>query len=256
MKTKNESTTDLCDLLQPLSDLSEYLGGKEIIPGILHALDAFAESEYQLKRYRKARMLKADGTDDLYNLAMAYNAVGIRRLNKGIDSWDMVVKSYVSYTESGIDRLARGQWAQIVEEEIIPDVKHRLFGNKMSAGELSIVTEQDDSLIDPNRWSEENILKEMKDVPQLLKSLLTERQSLRDADKNTVADVPDYGVSRTKKFIIKLVKILVKVAIQICKTWNKIISKIVDIVWQLTEKWVEEKVLERCRDGKPVPVLA
>jgi hypothetical protein len=252
MKTKNESTTDLCDLLQPLSDLSEYLGGKEIIPGILHALDAFAESEYQLKRYRKARMLQATNADEFYSLAMAYNAVGLRRLKRGANDWGKVVESYLQYKSNAADPVALDQWDAIVTGEIIPDVRKRLMDNGMSSGEMLIVTDPNNNLCDPNSWSQEVILNDLNRMPELLKLLETERAALPGLDRNKLAD----GVSDTKKYIIEIVKILVKVAIEVCKSWKKIISKIVELVWKWVEKWVEQKVLERCRDGKPIPVAA
>jgi hypothetical protein len=256
MKTSNKNTADLCDLLLPLSDLAEYLGGKEIIPGILHALDAFAESEFQIKQYRKAFMLQAGHAGDFYNLAMAYNAVGIRRIEKAVTDWKKVTDSYIAYKSNAADPAALAQWDKIVSEEILPDVKRRLLEGGLSAGELSIMTDPNDNLCDPNSWLNDKILNDLNAVPGLVGSLVAERKLLSTLDKNKLAGVPDYGVSETKKYIIILVKRLVRVAIEICKTWRRIISKIVEIVWELVEKWVEEKVLERCRDGKPVPVAA
>jgi hypothetical protein len=256
MKTSNKNTADLCDLLLPLSDLAEYLGGREIIPGLLHALDAFAESEFQIKRYRKAYMLQAGNADDFYNLAMAYNAVGIRRIEKAAADWKKVTDSYISYKSNAADPAALAQWDTIVSVEIIPDVKRRLLEGGLSAGELSIMTDPNDNLCDSKSWPGNKILTDLNDVPGLIGSLVTERKLLSKLDKNKLAGVPDYGVSETKKYIIKFVKILVRVAIEICKTWRRIISKVVEIVWELVEQWVEERVLERCRDGKPVPAVA
>ncbi len=256
MKTSNKNTADLCDLLLPLSDLAEYLGGKEIIPGILHALDAFAESEFQIKQYRKATLLQAAGADDIYNLAMAYNAVGIRRIEKAAADWKKVVESYTAYKSNVADPAALAQWDKIVSGEILPDVKRRLFEGSLSAGELSIMTESGDNLTDAKSWLSSKILADLNGVPGLVASLVAERKLVSTMDKTKLAAVPDYGVSETKKYVIILVKVLIKVAFEICKTWNKIVSKIAEIVWRFVEQWVEQKVLERCRDGKPVPAVA
>ena len=50
--------------------------------------------------------------------------------------------------------------------------------------------------------------------------------------------------------MILVTKIVVSIAIEVCKMWNLIVSWIIDIIWRFVEGFVYEQIIEWTRDGK------
>lgn len=240
---------DLCTLLTPLSPLADVFGGNDIVPGVLHGIDAYANAEWQVKQYRKAKLLKASVAEDHLKRSMAYNAVGSRRIQNAMDQCDSIIQCYDDFDP---DRTAARRWNTIVKEEVVPEIAARLQASELSSGELSIWLEADDNICDAKSWQKDRIRADLEKLPELAGTLVSNRKAFRKTSKPQLNQIPPGGVPHWKVLATRIVKILVRVAIEICKTWRRIVSKIVEIVWELVEKWVTRKIYGWCRDGKPV----
>ncbi len=243
-------TTDLCDLLRPLAPLAPAMGGEEILPGLFHAFASFGAADVYLKRRRKAKLVRAASVKDWERMARAHNSVGIRRLERALAHFSEAVDAHRTWRKEDVDRATRRDWPRIVREEILPDVQDRLLNSPLTVGELELFVDPNANILSPRWWSFAQLDRQFASLPKTLAPFLRDRRRLQKARPIQLDRMPLASVSWVHAVLILVTKIVVSIAIEVCKMWNLIVSWIIDIIWRFVEGFVYEQIIEWTRDGK------
>ncbi len=243
-------TTDLCDMLRSLAPLAPAMGGEEILPGLLHAFDSFGAADVCLKQRRKAKLVRAASVKDWERMARAHNSVGIRRMERALADFPEAVEAHRTWRKENVDRATRRDWPRIVREEILPDVQQRLLDSPLTVGELELFVDPKANMLSRRWWNPTQLERRFESLPKTLAPFLRDRRRLQKATLTQLDRMPLASVSWVHAVLIIVTKILVSIAIAVCKGWNIIVSWILDIIWTFVEGFVYERILELTRDGR------
>ncbi len=220
---------------------------KSALDLLLAGLRNSVKSEMAYKHVERAKVLKIAGEGKYQQeYAAGLNHRAIDQLKAASQQVRMAVEKLDVDTDTTreIDEaIGNSAFQTSVQVEILPEVRKILLESDATPTETGYLYK---GLGDAEAYS--------TPIRNTLKDLANEIDNLTDTrgkpGRGKEADTK--GVPVWKVIATKVIVLIIRALIAICKTWNAIVCAIIEWIWKLIEKRVIEEVYGWCRDQPAV----